>query len=102
MDQPASCPRGPGRRAGDVSAETGGVTGLTGVGRPPGGYGDEMESLPYWVFAGLAVISLVAAVVVGGEMWILPAVVLPVVLGYFAYDRRARRHESRDERLGAR
>lgn len=60
-----------------------------------------MQSLPYTIFAGLAVITIGLAVILGGEMWLVPAIVLPVTLAYVLYDRRAARNETKDERLGA-
>jgi hypothetical protein len=44
--------------------------------------GGAAEALPWWFVIGAGVLSLVLAVIGGGEMWVLPAVIIPIALGW--------------------
>ena len=61
-----------------------------------------MERMPYYVMAGLLMASLAIALVGGGDSWLVPAVIWPMVIAYALWDRRARRREGPDEHLAAR
>ena len=58
-----------------------------------------MQNLIYWVFAGILVVALIAAVAVGGWMWIAVALAVVAVGAYAVADRRMKRGQSREERL---
>jgi hypothetical protein len=49
---------------------------------PAGGARSAVAALEWWIVAALAVLSIVVAAVVGGEMWALPAVVVPLCAGW--------------------
>ena len=84
---------------------------MTSVARPgapaavsgPGGTGSSrgMKILPYFVMAGAVLVALGAAVVGGGEYWIIPVLIVPIVAIYAVVDRRMKAREGRGERLAA-
>ena len=51
---------------------------------PVAGSGSAVEALEWWIVGGLAVVSVAVAAIVGGEMWALPAIVLPLCAGWIA------------------
>jgi hypothetical protein len=51
---------------------------------PAGGSGSVIEALQWWIVLGLAVLSIVVAAIIGGEMWALPAIVIPLSAGWVA------------------
>jgi len=57
--------------------------------------------MPYFVMAGLLIASLAFGLVGGGALWLVPAIVWPLVVAYAVWDRRARRREGPDEHLAA-
>jgi hypothetical protein len=46
------------------------------------GSGSAIEALEWWIIAGPAVLSLVVPAIVGGDLWSLPAIVLPLCAGW--------------------
>ena len=60
-----------------------------------------MQLIPYIIVGGVTLISLGIAVILGGEMWVVPLFVLPVALLYFAYDRVTQGREGFEESAGA-
>ena len=60
-----------------------------------------MKVLPYFVMAGAVLVSLAVAIIGGGAFWIIPAIIVPVVIGYAVLDRRLKAREGRGERLAA-
>ncbi|HEU4973733.1 MAG TPA: hypothetical protein VFT50_01490 [Baekduia sp.] len=44
----------------------------------------EVEALPWWVVGAVSAFSIILAAIVGGEMWVLPAIVVPIGLGWVA------------------
>ena len=58
-----------------------------------------MQNLIYWVFAGVVVVTLIAAIAVGGWMWIAPVLAIVLAAAYAAADRRMKARQSREERL---
>lgn len=40
------------------------------------------NALPWWLVIGAGVLSLAMALIGGGEMWVLPAVIIPIALGW--------------------
>ena len=57
-----------------------------------------MQYAIYWVFAGVLVVALIAAIVVGGWMWIAPALAVGIAGGYAIADRRMKGRQSGEER----
>ena len=57
-----------------------------------------MQYAIYWVFAGVLVVALIAAIVVGGWMWIAPALAVVVAGGYALADRRMKARQTAEER----
>lgn len=43
-----------------------------------------IEALEWWIIGGLSVLSIVVAAIVGGDMWALPAILLPIAAGWVA------------------
>lgn len=60
-----------------------------------------MQALPYFVMAGLLIVSLGIGVAGGGLFWVVPAVVWVAVIAYAVWDRRAKRREGPGERMAA-
>ena len=58
--------------------------------------------MPYIVMIGLLIVTLGIAIVSGGWTWLLPVIVWPMVIAYMLWDRRAKAHESRGERMASR
>jgi hypothetical protein len=58
-----------------------------------------MQNLIYWVFAGVLVVTVVAAVAVGGWMWIAPVLAVVLTAAYAVADRRMKARQSPEERL---
>jgi len=54
---------------------------------PSGGESSAIAFLPWYVVGALAVASIVFAIVLGGSMWIAPAVVIPLGIGWIVVDR---------------
>lgn len=65
------------------------------------GYPVTMERIFYFLMAGVLIVALGIAIVVGGWMWILPVISAAIIIPYLLWDRRAKRQESRGERLAA-
>ena len=51
--------------------------------------------------AGALLVSLGAAIVGGGQYWIVPGAIWPIILVYFLFDRRLKQRESGAERAAA-
>jgi hypothetical protein len=49
--------------------------------------------MPYTVLVGVAFVSLLALLMIGGEAWPVPVIVLPLTLAYFAWDRKKLRED---------
>ncbi len=60
-----------------------------------------MKVLPYFVMGGSVLIALAAGIFGGGEYWIIPAIIVPIVLIYAIVDRRLKARETPGERLAA-
>ncbi len=60
-----------------------------------------MQNLPYGVMIGAVVLALATAIFGGGAYWIIPAIMIPLVLVYFFFDRRLKAQEGPGERLAA-
>ncbi len=60
-----------------------------------------MKVLPYFVMGGSVLIALAAAIAGGGEYWIIPALIIPIVVIYAVVDRRLKSRETPGERLAA-
>jgi hypothetical protein len=54
---------------------------------PVSGEGSAVEFLPWWVVLGVSVLSVVFALISGGEMWALPAIVVPIGVGWVLLQR---------------
>jgi hypothetical protein len=52
--------------------------------KPDAGSGSAVEALVWWTIGGLSVLCIVIALAVGGDMWALPAIVLPLCAGWIA------------------
>jgi hypothetical protein len=50
----------------------------------PGGARSAVAALEWWIVGALAVLSIVVAAIIGGQMWALPAIVVPLCAGWFA------------------
>ncbi len=61
-----------------------------------------MERMPYFVMAGVVLVSIGIAIVFSGWFWIVPVAAAVIVAIYAAWDRRQRKDEGRGERLMAR
>lgn len=46
-----------------------------------------IAALPWWVVLALTVLTVAVAVIVGDEMWALPAIVIPLALGWIALQK---------------
>jgi hypothetical protein len=56
---------------------------------PAAGSGSAMAALPWWVIVGLMATSLAAPLAGGaGPLWVVPAIVWPLCLGWIALQRR--------------
>ena len=51
--------------------------------------------------AGALLVSLAAGIVGGGQYWIVPAAIWPIILVYAVFDRRLKRREGEGERAAA-
>ena len=51
------------------------------------GADSSIAALPWWVVLGVTVLTVVVALVVGGDMWALPAIVIPISLGWIAVQK---------------
>ncbi len=60
-----------------------------------------MKVLPYSVMSGSVLIALAAAIFGGGEYWIIPAIIIPIVVIYALVDRRLKARETHGEALAA-
>jgi uncharacterized membrane protein YoaK (UPF0700 family) len=60
-----------------------------------------MKVLPYFVMGGAVLVALATAIFGGGEYWIIPALIIPIVLIYGIVDRRLKMRETPGERLAA-
>jgi hypothetical protein len=49
---------------------------------PAGGSGSAVVALEWWIVGALAVLSIVVAALIAGDMWALPAVVVPLCAGW--------------------
>jgi hypothetical protein len=56
-----------------------------------------MRALPVWFVVGGFVAALVAAIVVGDEVWIAPVVVLLLGGGLLLADRKVARHDGQND-----
>jgi hypothetical protein len=52
-----------------------------------GGSGSAVAALPWWVVGGMIVLSLAFAVIGGGDLWLLPAFVIPIGIAFIVYER---------------
>ncbi len=53
-------------------------------GAPAGGSRSPVAALQWWTVLGIAVLSIAFALIIGGEMWALPAIFLPLGAGWIA------------------
>lgn len=53
-------------------------------GTPAGGSRSVIEALEWWIMGGLSALSIAVAAIMGGQMWVLPALVLPLAAGWIA------------------
>lgn len=62
---------------------------MTPTSAPSGvaGANSSVAALPWWVVLALTVLSVAIAAIVGGDMWALPAIVVPLALGWIALQR---------------
>jgi hypothetical protein len=60
-----------------------------------------VQRLPYFIMAGALLVSLGAAIVGGGQYWIVPGAIWPIILVYFVFDRRLKQRESGGEQAAA-
>lgn len=51
------------------------------------GANSPLAALPWWVVLALTVLTVAVALVVGGDMWALPAIAIPLVLGWIAVQK---------------
>lgn len=56
----------------------------TSGGSSVAGSDSAIEALEWWIIGGLSVLSIAIAAIVGGEMWALPAILLPLAAGWVA------------------
>jgi hypothetical protein len=56
-------------------------------GHPAAGDGSAVEFLPWWIMGGLLVVTLAAAIVEGGKMWLAPGILVPVGAIWITLDR---------------
>jgi hypothetical protein len=77
---------------------------MTPTSRPtaPAGDGSAVAALPWWIVTGLMVVSIGFAVAEGGEMWLLPVLILPLGVGWIvlnkAIDSRGEERAGREGR----
>ncbi|MFP5363200.1 MAG: hypothetical protein ACLGI5_10790 [Thermoleophilia bacterium] len=75
---------------------------------PAGGSGSVIEALEWWVVGAASALTVAIAVIIGGEMWALPAIVLPLGAGWIglqywmARGRATSERPTGDEAAGAR
>jgi hypothetical protein len=64
-------------------------TAMTPTSAPTGvaGARSTVAALPWWLVLGATVVTIAVAAIVGGEMWALPAIVIPLVIGWIALQR---------------
>ncbi len=67
-------------------------------GTPAGGSSSAIHALEWWIIGALAVLSVALAVILGGEMWALPMLVVPLVIGWIALQFRTARGRESSER----
>jgi hypothetical protein len=60
-----------------------------------------VQRLPYFIMAGALLVSLGAAIYGGGEYWLIPAAIWPIIIIYFFFDRRLKQRETGGERAAA-
>lgn len=66
-----------------------------------GGSSSAVEALEWWVVGGLAVLSIAIPAIIGGEMWALPTIILPLTAGWIALQFwTARRRDTSDRPTG--
>lgn len=80
----------------------------TSGGSSAAGSNSAIEALEWWIIGGLSVLSIAIAAIVGGEMWALPAILLPLAVGWIAIQywmargRDTSERPTGDERTGRR
>lgn len=52
-----------------------------------------IDILPYALFAGIVLASILAVVLAGPQAWVVPAIALPATLAYVLFDRRLKQRE---------
>jgi hypothetical protein len=57
-----------------------------------------MQYAIYWVFAGVVIVAVIAAVAVGSWMWIAPALAVVAAGAYAVADRRMKQRQTGPER----
>jgi lysylphosphatidylglycerol synthetase-like protein (DUF2156 family) len=68
---------------------------------PVGGSNSAVEALEWWIIGAMSVLSIAVAAVIGGEMWALPAIFLPLGVGWIALQFwMARRRDSSQRPTG--
>jgi energy-converting hydrogenase Eha subunit C len=68
---------------------------------PAEGSRSAVAALEWWIVCALAVLSLVVGAIVGGEMWALPAVVVPLCAGWVALQHWMARGHATSQRSPA-
>ncbi len=56
-----------------------------------------MSVLPYSIMIGAVVLSLATGIFGGGNYWVVPLVIIPIIVVYFFVDRRLKAKESESE-----
>jgi hypothetical protein len=54
---------------------------------PVAGANSSVAALPWWVVLALTVLSVAVAAIQGGDMWALPAIIVPLALGWIALQK---------------
>lgn len=73
----------------------------TSGGSSVAGSSSAIEALEWWIIGGLSVMSIAIAAIVGGDMWALPAILLPIAAGWIAVQLwMARGHGASDRPTG--
>jgi hypothetical protein len=65
---------------------------------PAGGSRSAVAALEWWIAGALSVLSIAVAAIIGGEMWALPAIVVPLCAGWVALQHWMARGRARSER----
>lgn len=56
-----------------------------------------MSALPYSIMGGSILAALLAGIIGGGNYWIVPAIILPIIAVYAVVDRRLKQREDESD-----